>query len=158
MPNGAYLGPSEVILDGLLLVLNEAHLGPNGVIPNRFLLVLDGTYLNHDGVILNGLYICLGRPKDLECRKDTWREASYTNHFRIINFNINMYLWIDKTSKKKMEKCMKIANFEKDKGVSFKQPKGHLNIPSIPTSKRFFCCFLLQYSLYSKFRIFFGKI
>ena len=44
---------------------------------NFSLQVSDGAYLCVDEVIPNELYVCLGRPKGLESRKDTWREASH---------------------------------------------------------------------------------
>lgn len=48
-----------------------------------------------------------------------------------------------------MEKCMKIKKIERDKGVSFKHPKGHLNTPIKHSNiqKFFFSYFIIHYIL-----------
>ena len=54
---------------------------------NFSFLVSGGACLGPDGVILDGLYAGLGRPKGLEFKKDTWREAPHTNYPRVIGFH-----------------------------------------------------------------------
>lgn len=51
-----------------------------------------------------------------------------------------MYLWMDKTSKED-EEMHENYKIERDKGVSFKHPFGHLNTPIKHSNIQKFFCF-----------------